>query len=356
MKNLICILIVALFPSYLVAQDSITKISDVFLLKTQYGKPLLSEMHSTICKMEAGFNKSYSEFDLLEEKSNFERPMVEVHVGFEAPIFASGYGTKGSNKNWGFGMTLPLSVHVLEDMWGPETAPVINTDYRFGGPRLFAIRNFTNGEFLKNISFSWLTLFHECTHLGDEITIYRVEENFPITRINVSYEYTEFQVTLNDPLKNDENYQTLRLGFLYRISNRGLGWYSVREDVELTQSLEIPASKYSAEYYVEYQFQRAKGFLASKRCVNILSFEARNRVRYGYPMFRKVDNEWETKNIKETMNFCFNLYFGYKFFPHLDGNQSIGLFFHAYTGLNPYGQLRNYPSYPFFAMSLIYIP
>lgn len=33
----------------------------------------------------------------------------------------------------------------------------------------------------------------------NEIVIYRKDENFPIARINVSYEYTEFQVTLNDP-------------------------------------------------------------------------------------------------------------------------------------------------------------
>jgi len=350
------IFMMALLTNSISAQDTIIHAWDGFILRSPYSNPFLSEMHSTLCKVELGYNKSYSEFDLLEEKTKFDRPMVELHVGFEAPIYAFGYGTKGSNRKWGFGLRLPLSVHVLEDMWGPETAPVINTDYRFGGPRMVAIRAISENRFIKNISFSWLTLFHECTHLGDEIVIYRMDENFPITRINVSYEFSEFQFTLNDPIKSDINYHSFRLGFLYRISNRGLGWFSVRKDVELTQELNIPATKFRSEYYAEYQFQRAKGFMANKRFVNVLSFEARNRVRYGYPIFKKVNGVWETKEIKEAMQLNFNFYFGYRFHPRLESCQSIGLFFHAYRGLNPYGQLRNYPSYPFLGLSLTYEP
>jgi hypothetical protein len=356
MKKYFILYCVATFQLSLIAQDSTQTILDGFLQNSRYCRPFVSEIHSSLSKVELGYNKSYAEFDLLEEKSRFSRPVVELHVGFEAPLFAFGYGSNSSNKNWGFGMRLPLSVHCLEDMWGPETAPVINTDYRFGGPRLIAIRNISESGFLKNISFSWLTIFHECTHLGDEIVIYRMQENFAITRINVSYEYTEFQVTLNDPEKTNDNYHSFKLGMQYRISNRGLGWFSVRKNIEVADTLDIEASKIRGEYYIEYQFQRTRGFLASKRFVNIISFETRYRVRYGYPLFQINNGVRETKSVKEAMSLNFNLYLGYKFYPKNNDKQSLGLFFHAYRGLNPYGQLRNYPGYPFFGLSLTYEP
>ena len=336
--------------------DTVSPAWDGFFESAAFAKPFVSEMHSTVSKAEFGYNRSYSEFDLLEEGSKFDRPMVEMHAGFEVPLYAIKFGKTEQTDKWGIAVSVPVSVHVLEDMWGPETAPVINTDYRFGSFRIRGIRYFSGNGFIKNISFSWLPIFHECTHLGDEITIYRKDENFPITRINVSYEYTEFQATINDPDKIRDNLHTLRFGLLYRISNRGLGWYSVRKDAELTTDLEIPTSNYRAEYYAEYQFQRTRGFLASKRFVNVLSFEVRNRLRYGYPLYKNVDGVWETTEVKEKMQFNFNLYLGYKFYPRSNSEHSVGLYFHGYRGLNPYGQLRNYPGYPFFGLSITYEP
>ncbi|HOT13379.1 MAG TPA: hypothetical protein PK252_01340 [Bacteroidales bacterium] len=354
-KGFITFCLVTLPFVTLSSQDTTAISWDGFFESAAFAQPFVSEMHSNVSKAELGYNKSYSEFDLLEEGSKFNRPMVELHAGFDIPLFAN-FSRDIDNKNkWGFAASVPVSVHVLEDMWGSETAPVINTDYRFGSFKLRLIRYFPNNRFIKNISFSWLPIFHECTHLGDEITIYRKDENFPITRINVSYEYTEFQATINDPDRIRENCHSLRLGFSYRISNRGLGWFSVRKDAELTTDLDIPASKYRGEYYLEYQFQRTQGFLASKRFVNVLSFEVRYRLRYGYPLFKKVDEgKWETTEVKEGMLFNFNLYWGYKFYPKTNFNHAVGFYFHGYRGLNPYGQLRNYPGYPFFGISLIY--
>lgn len=357
MKNTIFTVLIAHFLIFQInAQDTTSTSWDGFFESAYYGKPFVSEMHSTLSKVELGYNKSYSEFNLLEESKKFDRPMVELHLGIDAPLYAINIGKVDNHPKWGIAVSLPLSVHVLEDMWDPVTAPVINTDYRFGSMRIRAIRYFPGDGFIKNISFSWLPIFHECTHLGDEITIYRTDENFPITRINISYEYTEFQVTVNDPDNSRETLHSLRLGWSYRISNRGLGWFSVRKDAELTTELNIPHSNYRAEYYAEYQLQRSTGFLASKRFLNLVSFEVRNRLRYGYPLFKKEDNGWETTEVKETMQLNFNVYAGYKFYPRSGKDQSIGLYFHAYRGLNPYGQLRNYPGYPFFGLSLTYEP
>lgn len=333
--------------------DEPASLVDGFFAKTVYSRPVESEIHSTMNKVELGFNKIYSEFDLLGEKGKFERPMVEAHLGFEAPLLAYGYGTPGSKSNWGWGMRLPVSIHALEDMWGPETAPVINTDYRFGGPKLVAIRKIADQGWLRDISMMWLPIFHECTHLGDEIVIYRMEENFPIKRINISYEYTEMQVTLNDPGMCQGNCHSLRMGMSYRISDRELGWYSARTNVEIDSNLELAPSTHRAEYYAQYQMQRRYGFGASPRFNQVLSFEFRERLRYGYPLFKKEDGTWESRPVREQMVPNFNLYAGYKMRPQ-SGDYAVGLFLHAYQGLNPYGQLRNYPSYPFYGLMLNY--
>ena len=101
-----------------------------------------------------------------------------------------------------------------------------------------------------------------------------------ITYINVSYEYTEFQVTLNDPDGSRETRQSFRLVGLYRISNRGLG-----------------------------------GSVSVKR-LNLLQ-------------------TWISLQAAT----------GLSIMPNTN-----------YKGLNPYGQLRNYPGYPFFGLALTYKP
>jgi hypothetical protein len=164
------------------------------LLETAaFARPFVAEIHSPQLKVELGYSKSYSEFNLTEETEKFDRPIVEAHIGAVLPLYARRWG------EWSFGAMLPISVHVLEDMFDPVTAPVINTDYRFGGPRFAVMRQLSDTGFVRNFSVSWLPWFHECTHLGDEITLYRKDADLPITRINVSYEFTDLQLTLNDP-------------------------------------------------------------------------------------------------------------------------------------------------------------
>ncbi|MFZ4797634.1 MAG: hypothetical protein ACOYMA_09080 [Bacteroidia bacterium] len=338
------------------SQDTSTSIFDGLFEQAYYGKPFVAEMHSTISKIETGYSKSYSEYNLLAQTARFERPVVEVHLGIDAPLFAYNFGKIGKGYKWGIAASLPLSIHVLEDMWDPVTAAVINTDYRFGSPRIRAIRYFTGYKYLKNISISWLPIFHECTHLGDEITSYRKDEKFPITRLNVSYEYTELQLTINDPSNTRENIHSYRIGGSYRISDRGYGWFSVRPESELTAPVNLQQSNKNSEFYLQYQFQRASGFMASKRVMNLLSFEARYRVQYGVPEFKKVNDVWETKEMTEKMTWNFNFYYGWKFNPKSENNHSMSLLFHAYKGINPFGQLRNYPGYPFFAIALTYEP
>ena len=99
-KSLFAIFVFCLafsFTSY--SQDTIRPVWDGFLESAGYARPFISEMHSTISKVELGYNKSYSEFNLLEQNSRFDRPMVEMHVGFDAPLYAISLGYIGNKPN-----------------------------------------------------------------------------------------------------------------------------------------------------------------------------------------------------------------------------------------------------------------
>jgi hypothetical protein len=54
------------------------------------------------------------------------------------------------------------------------------------------------------------------------------------------------------------------------------------------------------------------------------------------------------------MHWSFNAYAGWKFAPRVDGERGVGVYAHAYYGINPFGQLRNYAAYPFYAIALTY--
>jgi hypothetical protein len=74
------------------------------------------------------------------------------------------------------------------------------------------------------------------------------------------------------------------------------------------------------------------------------------------PEFKKVNGVWETTEIDEKMIWNFNFYYGWRFNPKSDSNHSLSLLFHAYKGINPFGQLRNYQGNPFFGIALTYEP
>jgi hypothetical protein len=352
-----CAMLGAGLPGAACAAESAESADDwtAGLLETAaFARPFVAEIHSPQLKVELGYSKSYSEFNLTEETEKFDRPIVEAHIGAVLPLYARRWG------EWSFGAMLPISVHVLEDMFDPVTAPVINTDYRFGGPRFAVMRHLSDTGFVRNFSVSWLPRFHECTHLGDEITLYRKDADLPITRINVSYGFTDLQLTLNDPAGLTDTVHSFRGGLSVRLSDRELGWFGVRESVEIDDETHLEHSDERLEYYLQYQFQRADGPLASPRALNVVSLEARRRLRYGYPIYKYDDatDTWETTPVRESMTMTFNVYAGWKFRPasaeRPDDLRALGLYFHFYRGINPYGQLRNYPGYPFFGVSLTY--
>ncbi|MBN2693821.1 hypothetical protein JXR93_04080 [bacterium] len=327
---------------------------DSVFKKAKYGKPLISEIHGQFNKAEIGYDRNYDEYNMDDESTAMDRPVVIVDVGFDIPIFAMDFGVDNS---WGFTISLPMSMHILEDMFESKTAPLLDTDYRFGTPKVSFIKRFSKTGFIKNMTLTWFPMFHECTHLGDEIIIHRTDVNLPVIRANISYEYTELSLAINDPEDRKGNLHSFKIGGIYRISDNGYGWFSINEESEMQGDVDIEHSDNRFEYYFDYQFQRGEGFLAGKRAVNVFAIEARRRVRLGYPMFRS-DGEggWIVKDVKESMKWSFNVYLGYYFFPKEGEQEKIGMFIRFYQGVNPFGQMRNYPNYRFLGFSLTYNP
>ncbi|RLD42929.1 MAG: hypothetical protein DRI86_10865 [Bacteroidetes bacterium] len=339
------------------SQTNNTKFSDGLLKEIEYSKPFFAELHSTINKIEIGYHRDYGPYNLADNFSYFNRPMVEIHLGFDAPLYSIKFGELTNKQaKWGLGLSLPVSIHVLEDMWEPITAAVVDVDYRFGSPRIRGIRYFDSNKYIKNISFSWLPIFHECTHLGDELVLAMADKDYPLKRVNVSYEYTELQITLNDADGSNETNHSFRVGGRYRISHRGYGWFGTESFAVDSTIVSFEQSTHRFEYNIEYQLQRSHGFLASKRIMNFFSLDISSRVKLGIPVFHKVDNAWVAKDKVEKSVLTINTYFGWKFFAKNKTTHPIGLYFHLYRGINYWGQLRNQGNYGFFGIALTYEP
>ncbi len=326
-----------------------------WLTPLTFTRPFAAQVHSPVVKIDIGATQVQNEYNISGDYSgdrnrNF-KTFLNLDLGTQIPIYSGEISPA-----WGFGITLPASMHVFEDMFDSFTAPVINVDFRFGLPKLSAIYRLTDAGLFRNISVAWLPWFHESTHLGDEITIYRKNLNLPITRVNVSYEYTELFVTLNDPDGHRGNNHALRLGTMVRISNRGYGWYGVTNNFEanFTGDLGLRNSTERFEVYLNYEFQRASGWLASSRALNIISFEVRNRVRYGIPTFILKDGMTTVKEVPEERTWTFNAMIGYKFLSAHEFSGSLGVYLHGYYGINPYGMLRNISNYRFLGIAFVY--
>lgn len=331
-----------------------------FLRPAHFARPMVASPHSYMTKVQLGYSQILQEFNIAATEGDDPRSFklfIDAHLGADIPLWAMDLHDAQGRPTWSFAVSAPLSMHVLEDMFEALTAPVISTDYRFGAPLIRAIRRFHGGGWLRNVAAAWLPLYHECTHLGDEITIYRKDVALPITRINVSYEYTQLELTLNDADGRRESGHSFRLGTLMRLSDRDLGWYGVELEGTTSDGLALPQNETRFEFWAAWQWQRADGLAASPDAMNVLSVEVRNRPQYGVPTFKKgEDGAWEPLHQDEVRRTGISAYWGWRFTPETDAHQSVGLYLHAYAGVNPYGQLRSMYPYRFFGITLAHEP
>lgn len=307
-------------------------------------EPFVSELENYKPQAAAIYATNAEEYD-LGNTGKKAKLFQYLAAGFEIPFYRK-YMYDGQRLVHAFALSAVLSFHLFWDPLELSSSPILNTDYRLGAIWLKYMR-FYQGPWIKNISLKLSPVNHESTHIGDDLTIYRIDKSYPITRVNVSYEFSELDVTLNDPNGSFEQNHSFRLGLLYRI-NTG-DYYSILEK-DGDPSLSKPSGS-RTEVFVGYNFIRSKGPLTWKKWRNVISTEWRNRARYNYPQFTSENGTVKSYAAGAGRINSFALYFGYKYVKQK--GPTIGMYLNAYTGLNPFGQFRNRSNFQSYGFTFI---
>lgn len=340
------LVLLCLFVPAVVAAHSTEK-EEGWFVPAPFCKPFISEMEGTLSKAEIGYGKSHPDYTINDSLNRKYMPYLNVSLGVSLPVYLLKLP-----KDWTIALSLPISFHLWLDL-KELSAPVLNTDYRFAVGELKALKLLRRKRWPQNISLRFAPFCHESTHIGDELTIYRATQPRPVTRANVSYEYMELSATLNDPCNSRETMHSLRFGMLSKLPGKER-WYKIyphEGDTTLNH-----ASRIHIEFYFQYQFQRATGFLASRNFNNVLSAEMRSRAQYGFPQeYRNEDGSWYfTPNREDKRTYNFNIYYGWQCYPKSTRfMNSVGFYAHFYQGIVPYGQFRNINNYTYFGISVI---
>ena len=245
----------------------------------KFARPFVAEMESPLSRVEEGFGRAKEEYTHTDRWGTKMAPYLNVTVGTFIPIWSMEL-----KKGWSIGIDIPIAFHLWLDL---ETisAPVLNTDYRFAVGQIKALKVFDyRNKYLKNLSIRFAPYNHESTHIGDELTVSRRDAGFPITRVNVSYEYSELAVCLNDPNGTRRDNMALKFGVMAR-NNFAKSWFKIYANEGDTIYNRNMTNIF--EFYINYEWQRSTGFATRNNMINVLSAEFRNRARYHYPTIDK---------------------------------------------------------------------
>ena len=328
-----------------VHRDSADKANSGFFKTSRYCQPFVSEVENYRTQAGLLLASNSEEYDVSNSRKTY-KVFQYTTAGTEIPIYRKLRSLNGKAHD-AFAFSSALAFHLFWDPFEPYTSPIITTDYRIAAISFKYIR-FLEYNKIKNLSFKFTPYNHESTHIGDDLTLYRLGKKYPITRVNVSYEYCEFVFTVNDPNGSQEQNHSFRFGWQYRIN--GTDDYYIVYENEGDPSLVHPTG-IKSEYYLQYNFLRTKGPLTWNKWKNILSFELRNRAQYQYPEFSTRNGYMENLPLGPSRAFTFNLYVGYRY-AKIHG-PSLGIYLHAYSGILPYGQFRNQADFKSIGLSLV---
>lgn len=346
MKIIPALLLLLLSLQSLVAQDSTQvqmhvqeqkrPVKEGFFRYSSFGQSLLADMHPNFVRFDVAGISNHSEWDWGQTGKKV-RTHTFCTMGINLPVWSGTF----KDDRFTLSVAMPLSASIWLDLGEPVTAPVVNTDYRIGGPA-WTFTHHIGKKFVKNYSITVDPFKHESTHLGDELTLQRISHGLPLSRINVSYNYSEYIFTLNDPDLDYSQTHTFRAGLMILWSPRH-SWYVINEadgDATLSQPRISPW-----EAYFQYQYQSP----LFKQFVQIVaSLEVRNRALYGYPVFDWSPEDGVSYSMqKERRVFTYNVFMGVRLcHPHRRGlfsRANVGL--RLYHGNNPYGQFRNHANF-----------
>ena len=274
------------------------------------------------------------------------------------------------NRRFGLNVSQTAAAYLWMDLSEHTTVPVVNTDYRIGVPTFTFIHRLQGKEavpFLKNYSIQFCPFKHESTHIGDEMVLQRVDRGYALRRVNVSYNYMELNVTLNEPEDRYSSNHTFRLGGFVLLDPKQ-GWYFIDSrdgDVNNIAS-NSPVHTNSAglserygpsglpfEVWLQYQYQSdcsRHGFQA------IVSAEVRNRAMYGYSLTETAHADTPREAKYDPRRFTYSVFVGARYnMPHYDGYFSrIAVGVRAYHGNCPYGMFRSVDNFSSIGLSIVY--
>ncbi len=322
-----------------------TSFRDGLFRYAAYGHSLLADVHPDFVRLDIQWNSNHYSYDWGHTGSAYRFTTASV-FGMKLPIW------RGNIRNDAFALSvsLPLSASLWLDLSESTTAPVIDTDYRIGGPVVCFMHRLNRG-FVRNYSIAWDPFKHESTHIGDELALQHADIGFPLRRVNVSYNYTELVFTLNEAEDRYAQNHCFRAGLLLLWQPKR-GWYFI--DTTDGDASVAHARVSPWELYLQYQYQSPTsrhGFQG------VGSIEVRNRAALGYPDYA-VSSEGELVSVEysERRAFTYNVFIGTRFnMPHYDGYFSrVALGVRLYHGICPWGQFRNIRNYNQAGVCLIF--
>ncbi len=316
-----------------------------FFSYAPYGHSLYADTHPNFVRLDVALCANNEAYDFGRTSEGY-RWTTLGDFGVNLPLW---HGDLREGR-FGFNVTWAMSAQLWLDILEPVTSPVINTDYRIGIPTVTFLHRLDRG-FARNYSVAWSPFKHESTHIGDELQIQRVKEGYALNRVNVSYNYTELSVTLNEPEDRTRRTHTFRAGVMLLLVP-GKGWYSVKEEAgDGDASLAHPRVS-PWEAYLQYQFQTNTH---PSGIQGVVSAEIRDRAVYGYDLTLR-EGEEETSPVSDSRRLTFNLFAGVGYnLPGYDGYFSrftAGV--RAYRGNCPYGQFRGIDRYSQIGLCLIF--
>ena len=341
-------LLIFFTTAFCAAEEENTGFFEGILQHAAFGKPFWADMHSTLFRLEAAYASNSPDYDWGDTGDSY-RPFVYINFGLDIPIWSGNFATR----KYGLSITLPLTLDIWYDRFEEETSPVINVSYRFSAFDAAFIYRLDNSPqvFPGFYIFNWglrLSLFkHESTHIGDELTIHRKNnEKFDIARIDARTNFLEMIFILNDPDGQSRLNHGFKFGFIFNYSD---GWYAAFES-EVTDTDLVGSSRFPFEIFTQYQFQSP---LFSIGFQFIVSAEYRLREQFNYPYYNdKKDLVLGKENV---LAHCFNLFTGIRYDNQKNSFFSkIGVGLRYYYGINPYGQFRSMPDYHQFGLVAIF--
>lgn len=312
-----------------------------------YGKSLLADVHPSFPRVDICSATNNHVYD-FGNSGTARRPFFQSVIGMDIPIWNGNF----ANGRFGLAVTDALSVTIWMDFFERTTAPVVNTDYRVATPTatfIHRLGDVRSRRFLRNYSIAFTPFKHESTHIGDEHQIRRVDQGYALRRVNVSYNYAELALTLNEPEYKRASCHTLRAGAMMLLAPHA-GWYTIIEEAgDGPAALAHP--RFSPwEAYLQYQYQTK-----TARCgiQGVASCEVRNRAVYGYDL-TLLEGQAD-KGIEDTRRFTLNTFLGFRFHSkHYQGyfsTKSFGIRY--YNGNCPFGMYRSIKDYQSIGLSVI---